>query len=280
MNSFFRGFSLIEMVIAVAIISIISGVVFHNYANFGGRSLLRVRLVELGEYVRLAQERSGFSEVFSQNVAVPTEGFQVVRVRVRGGYLKDFRLEQAPGSFAGDFSETSIFATGRDSTVPMTETVLPGTLEQHHVDVCFIDTNPASPQDRYVSKPLVIGTDLHCSTQSMLCSDPDPSVATYNAVQARRNNFDIHLSVEQPTREMSGNVIPVTVSGATETYLYKHAEPNGSDIDSGINGRVSDTYEGIRIVFISEAGYTRSLDVYRSGLVSFDPRIDSRVGCR
>ena len=262
------GFTLIEVLISIIIVVIIVGMVFINYGTFTSRSLLRVRSAELGEYVRFGQEWSGAAENFSKSAVLPSLGFQVVRVKVRKGMLKNFRLEKAPGAFTG-FVEGSNFALARDSVVQGSRQVVLEPSERYFIDVCFIDVD-ASPQ--YVRKKLVLESDAACATDSMLCSMPNPAAEGYDAVQTARNNFDLHLSIEQPSREVYANLVPVSVSRGVETYKYASVEPNG------VRKRVSDTYEGVRVVFITEKGYMRSVDVFQTGLVGFKAG-DSVVGC-
>ena len=263
-----KGFTLMEVIVSIAIMGIIIGTVFINYGTFTSRSLLRVRMAELGEYVRFAQESSGAAENFSKSAAVPTEGFQVVRLKVREGVLALFRLEKAPGAFTG-FVEGGNFALGRDAVVQDTRQVRLGSSEQYYVDVCFIDEE-GSP--RYTRKQLTVNSDTACTADSMLCSVPNPVAAGYNAAQTAQNNFDIHLSIEQPSREVHANVVPITISGDRETSQYENTEPNGA------SARMSAVYEGVRIVFITEKGHLRSIDVFRTGLIGFRAK-DSGNGC-
>ena len=260
------GFTLIEVLVSIAIMGIIVGMVFVNYASFTSHSLLRIRVSELGEYIRFAQERSGSAEAFSQNAVLSTQGFQVVRMRVRDGLLKDFRLEKASGPFTG-FAEGANFAIGRDSEVQGSLTVSLETTERYYIDVCFIDTDSAT---RYTREQLVLNGDTRCTSDSMLCSSPDPSANGYDVVKTARNNFDIHFSVEQPTREVHTNIMPVVGT----TYTYSATEPNGE------TKRISDTYEGVRVVFVATTGNiaTRSIDVYRTGLIS-TKATDAGDGC-
>ena len=262
------GFTLIEVLTSIAIMGIIVGMVFINYGTFTSRSLLRVRIAEMGEYVRFAQEKSGSAENFSKNAVLPTEGFQVVRVKVRNGMLTNIRLEKAPGAFTS-FAESTNFSEGRDSDVPGSRQVIIETAEKYFVDVCFIDEG-GSP--RYARKKLVVKGDTSCSSDSMLCSTPNPIGTGYDATQTTRNNFDIHFSVEQPSRAVHANVVPVTITGGTETYQYAGTEPNGA------SARISDKYEGVRIVFITEKGYLRSIDMFKTGLIGFKAK-DGDAGC-
>ncbi|MCY4577119.1 MAG: type II secretion system protein [Candidatus Kaiserbacteria bacterium] len=263
------GFTLIEVLISVAIMGIIIGIVFFNYGTFTSRSLVRVRATDLGEYIRFAQEQAGAAESFSTNTALPTEGFQVVRLKVREGVLKSVRLEKAPGAFTS-FTEGSNFALGRDSIVPGSRQVALETSERYFIDVCFIDEGN-SPQ--YTREQVTLQGDTGCATNSMLCNEPNPVVIGYSAAQIKRNNFDAHFSVEQPSREVHTNIIPVTVSGDKETYQYADTKPNGA------TSRMSEKYEGVRIVFITEEGYRQSIDVFQTGLVGFRAT-DSRDGCQ
>ena len=262
------GFTLIEMLATIAIVTILTGMVFLNYATFTSQSLQQTRITELGEYIRLAQELSGSAEIFSTNVSQPTQGFQVVRMKVRGGLLHNFRLEKAGGAFTS-FASGSNFALGRDSTVPGSQFIILEPSERYFVDVCFINTD-ASP--RYVRKKLVVNSDQSCASDSMLCTAPDPLAGGYDAVKTARNNFDVHFSVEQPTREVHANVVPITIVGNIETSVYGSTEPNGAA------KRISNVYEGVRVVFITTDGNKRSLDIFQTGLISFRPS-DSGAGC-
>ncbi len=257
-----------EVVVSIAIMGIIIGTVFINYGTFTSRSLLRVRIAEVGEYIRFAQESSGAAENLSRSAIVSAGGFQVVRLKVRNGVVDLFRLEKAPGVFTS-FAEGEVFALGRDSVVPDSRQVRLGSSEQYYVDVCFIDEEGAS---RYTRKQLTVNNDTACTADSMLCSVPNPTAAGYNAAQTAQNNFDIHLSIEQPSREVHANVVPVTISGNKETSQYKNTEPNGA------SARMSSVYEGVRIVFITEKGHLRSIDVFRTGLIGFRAK-DSGNGC-
>ena len=262
------GFTLIEVLVSIAIMGIIIGTVFINYGTFTSRSLLRVRMAELGEHIRFAQESSGAAENFSKSAIASTEGFQVVRLKVRKGMLELFRLEKAPGAFTS-FAEGGSFALGRDSVVREIQQVRLNSSERYYVDVCFIDED-GSP--RYTRKQLTINNDTACTADSMLCSVPNPLAAGYSAAQTAQNNFDIHLSVEQPSREVHTNVIPITISGNRETSQYENTEPNGA------SARMSTIYEGVRIVLITEKGHARSIDVFRTGLIGFRAK-DLGNGC-
>ena len=253
------GFTLIELVVTVAIIGFITGVAFINHGSFAGKSLLRVRVAELGEYIRLAQDLSGSAEILSSTSPLPSKGFQVVRLKVRDGLLKTFQIEKVPGSFT-KFDKNSNFGQ-MDTNLSESRTVTLDLKERYFVDVCFINTD-ASPQ--HTRKELILGGDQDCSTESMLCTSPDPLAADYNAEKTKLNNFDIHFSVEQPAREVHANVIPVLFPAGVETYKYQHVQPNGSfDL-------VSEKYEGVRVTLISKKGDKRGIDVYRTGLISFN----------
>ena len=255
-----RGFTLIELLVTISIIGVITSTAFLNYTNFGTKSLLRTRIAELGEYIRYAQDLSGSAEVFSsENGLDPNRGFQVVRVKVRDGLLETFRLEKKPGLF----EEFSNFEDAGEVDLPDSEFVTLEPSERYYVDVCFIDTDETQP---YVRESLTLNSDEECpSSSAMLCGSPDPTAGGYDADTVAQNNFDIHFSIEQPTREAHANVIPVDVSGSAEVYVYDGTAPNYS-----VQKRISDVYEGVRIIFITELGDRRSLDIYRTGLISFN----------
>ena len=138
----------------------------------------------------------------------------------------------------------------------------------YYLDACFIT---AGSTPTYTRTKLVLSGDTACTSSSMLCEEPDPTLPGYSADRTARNNFDIHLSIEQPTREVHANLLPVR-SGA---YVYGSVEPNRNNRR---DKRISDSYAGIRIVFITQEGVKRSIDVYRSGLVSLKSS-DTNDGC-
>ena len=259
------GFTLLEMLVTLSIIIIVVAVVLVNYTTFTSRSGLRIRAAEIAEFVRFAQERSASSELLdtSDTAELPTQGFQVARIQVRDGLLREFRIEKAAGAFHifADASDSALadkanFEAAGDAAVPKSRVTTIPFQEEYFVDVCFInsDTTPM-----YTRKTLEVGS-ADCTTPNpsyLLCSEPN--VADPEALIAvRDDNFDIHFSVEQPTREVHANILPL-LNGS---YQYTAVAPNGPD------KRHSDVYEGVRIVLISPSGLKRSVDIYRTGLVS------------
>lgn len=261
------GFTIIELIIVMAIIAIMTSFAFFDFTSFTSHSSVRTRTAELAEYLWYAQEHSSAGEVLSPSAVLPTRGFQVVRVEVREGVLHRFRLEKAPGVFQ-TFDGSSPFAVASNSTVPDNFSVMPRPQEEYYVDVCFI-TVGSTPS--YTRRKLELAGDTACNFVSMLCDEPDPSISGYSAKRTARNNFDIHFSVEQPTREVHTNLLPIERG----SYVYSSVEPNrGNRRDK----RVSDVYAGVRVVFISPEGVKRSVDVYQTGLVSVKSS-DNLDGC-
>ena len=121
------GFTLLEILVTIAVIIVITGTVIANYTNFTTRSSLRVRAAEIAEFVRLAQEQSLSTEVLSTTAVNETQGFQIVRVQVRDGILQSFRIEKAPGTFTGFSGVTgNNFADARRAEIPLDQiTTLP-----------------------------------------------------------------------------------------------------------------------------------------------------------
>ena len=264
-----KGFTLIEIVVSIIIIVSITTLIFNSYVSFTSRSGLRIRAVEIAEFLRLAQELSASSVPVSASESIAVnQGFQVVRLVVRDGLLKEVRLEEVQG----EFSEFAIATTQAPNAFHSAgEADLKGSKrldlqaqESYFVDFCFID----SGQTRvYTRVPLEIGSS-DCSEATptyALCSEPSDQLSD---AALERNEFAIHFSIEQPTREVHTNVFPFQ-GGA---YLYAQAEPNGHQL------RVSNRYEGIRVVVLTREGLKSSVDVFTSGFVSTSAA-DARDGC-
>ena len=255
------GFTLLEILVTIAVIIVITGTVIANYTNFTTRSSLRVRAAEIAEFIRLAQEQSLSTEVLSATAVNETQGFQIVRVQVRDGILQSFRIEKAPGTFTGFSGVTgNNFSDARRAEIPLDQITTLPPQEEYFFDTCFIDTN--NPTNMYKRISLANGS-VDCSDAEptyMLCKEPNPATG-FSESAAQRNNFDVHLSIEQPTREVHTNIFSVG-TGETYTYTDSSVRPNGP------NKRISDTYEGVRLVLITQSGLKKSIDIYRTGLIS------------
>ena len=158
MKRYSSGFTLLEMLVTMAVIIATISIVLVNYTSFTGRSGLRVRVAEVAEFVRFAQERSASTEPLTASAV--TEGFQVVRVRVRDGALHDVRQEKVAGSFsrfaAAVPAGTADFHAAAARTVAGSQVITPQPQEEYLVDVCFIDINtPAAP---YYRRALKVGS--------------------------------------------------------------------------------------------------------------------------
>ena len=256
-----RGFTVVEVLITLAIMGIVIGTVFSDYAGFADKSLQRVRVAELGEFIRYAQDLSSAGEIFSSDPNDPsTDGFQAIRIKVRKGQLETFQVENVSGSFT-TFDNTK-FDPHPDADLLGTDFITLGLSEDYFVDACFIDIDGTS---KYTRETLLPDSNGICIPQtSMLCESPDPTGIGYDAGRVTSNNFDIHFSIEQPSREVHANIFPVQIANdGTETYVYSEAVPNGPQ------SRISNTYEGIRVLLFTRSGTSRGLDVYNTGLISY-----------
>ena len=260
------GFTIIELAISVALIGVITSIALFSNADFSSKTVLSVRVQEMAEYIRFAQERSNSSEILSGD---SQEGYQVVRFTVRNGLLSGFQLEKVPGIDA-DGAETisneasSLFRGDNIIAPPSGEKVDLRHSEEYFVDACFIKTS--SGTEEFVREYLPVGvSDTNCSSQSMLCVAPNPENPGFSRDRFARNNFDIHFSIKQPTREIYSNIIPFH----NNTYAYYAAKPNGSgSVDNNTSGRISDSYTGIRVVFIEPGGLKKSIDIYSTGFIT------------
>ena len=267
------GFSLVEMIITVAIIGTLAGASLLSHSGFTSQSGLHLRASDVLEFVRYAQDRSSSSETLSAGSDLPTQGFQVVRLRVRNGRFSSLRLERVPGAFAGfsvdEVNSENNFDAARQGSVPGSLVSTAQPQEEFFVDLCFIDVDATQ---RYARRRIgVTGSgsdDSDCST-AILCASPDPSARGFSASDTEKNDFDVVFAVEQPAREVSMNAVAVDGLGR---YKYAYTEPNGPD------ALVSDTYEGVRVVFITSDGDKKSVDVYKTGLVSVSAD-DGDDGC-
>ena len=263
------GFTLIEIVVSIAIIVTITTLIFNSYVTFTSRSGLRVRAVEIAEFLRLAQEFSASSVPISASEAVAVErGFQIVRLVVRDGLLKEVRLEEAEGQFSefsvGTTTSPNAFHEAGGVALKGSRRIALQAQESYFIDACFIDTGITRT---YTRIPLAVGANDCSTTPSsyMLCEVP--LADSVDAVAIARNSFDVHFSIEQPTREIYANIIPV----GTER-LYAATEPNGHQL------RVSEHYEGIRVMLLTKDGLKSGVDVFTSGFVSTSAD-DIRDGC-
>ena len=184
------------------------------------------------------------------------------------------RLETVPGPFAG-FAVHAVgsennFDEARQGSVPGSLTSVAQPQGEFYTDLCFINIG-ATP--RYTRRKVGVtgqgSDDADCST-AVLCSEPNPAAAGYSASDTAANNFDVMFAVEQPTREVGGQRGGPLRRGIR--YKYTYTEPNGP------GSLVSDTYEGVRVVFITAAGKKKSVDVYKTGLISMNAS-DNGDGC-
>ena len=124
------GFTLIEILVTIAIIVIIIAILFSNYNTFTSRSLLRVRIGEVVSLVLLVQDRSAAGITKSSSSLGQQPRYQLVRITTRGGNLKSIGAEES----------VSLNFTMADDTDKLTGTnVETDFSEKFSIKVCQID---------------------------------------------------------------------------------------------------------------------------------------------
>ena len=262
-----RGFSLVELLLVVLLIGVLTALVLVNYSSFGSRSALVVRLTEIEDYVHFAQERSLSAEPLTIGGDTTTEGYQVLQLKVRHGVLDSFFLKKKVGR-SDSLTNLGENLTADDNATGVSEL---SSLENYFVDACFINLTEGAPV--YVRKALISTNDCTAENPTdpfpMLCAEQDPLSNTFDEDVVEKNDFDIILTIEQPTREVYANLIPMW---SEDTFSYANAQPAG-------NGGITDTeHKGFRLVLITPNGIKRSLDFYRLGLITTQSK-DSEDGC-
>ena len=94
------GFTLIEIIITIAIISIIISVLLVNYDTFSSRSVLRTRIADIQSYITLAQARStsGVLVKEHENLTKDSDIYQNIILHVENGQLIKIRSSEKIGN--------------------------------------------------------------------------------------------------------------------------------------------------------------------------------------
>lgn len=265
------GFTLVELVVTLAIVSSFSIGYLVTYDSFTSQSGLHLRASELLEYIQYAQDLSASSEILLPTAVLPTQGFQVVRLQVREGVFSAVRLEKVPGAFEEFATHTTAapnnFDEVRQEGVVGSLESRPQPGERFFVDLCYIRTG-GSLVRRNLGVTADGSQDASCS-DSILCHELNSSLSTYTNDKAEKANFDVVFAIEQPTREVS---VSATALDAVGDYAYAYTEPHGPDRIT------SNNYSGVRVVFSMPNGNRKSVDVYRTGLVSMGAS-NNKDGC-
>lgn len=251
-----KGFTLIELLVTIAIIVLITVFVFVNYGSFLTRSTLITRTAEVVEFLRYIQESSSSNS---------EKGYEILELNVSDGVLDKIWIREESGDFNAntlyDYNPDAIVGSGKtkydsigyENKIDLSET---GVTEVYYVDACYIDG------DSYVR----LGINDDSNNCDILCSAPD-------STNRGGEDFKINISIERPLREPHVNIVPV----------QKGSTPSGNSFLPGeviptSNERENDTYEGFRLVLSTEEGINRSIDIYKTGLIS-SRSSDTTDGC-
>ena len=246
-----KGFTLTELIVTTAIILILTSIVAIRYNVFVGQANIRVAVGELSSFILLAQEISNSSEVFEERNNI---GYQSVRIKVRDRILDSYQLEKHPGEYL---------------TVTNNRNVLtPGCVRGGNDNYCQIFGNVNQPVEG-INKKSIRSRDLFFTSfcflkdetryKPFIDNECDESSETF-IEWAHKDNFDIHIAIEQPTAEPFATVLPY-VSNRVLEYLR---------VPSLDSLEYNDEHRGIRLLFGLEDGiYTRYIDVLSTGVVSY-----------
>ena len=242
-----KGFTLTELIVTTAIILILTSIVAVRYNVFVGQANIRVAVGELSSFILLAQEISNSSEVFEEEKN--NIGYQSVRIKVRDRILDSYQLEKHPGEYLTIADECK----GND-------------------DYCECDGNDnycdifgnANQSVKGINKKSIRSQDLYFTSFCFLKdeffgnNECDESSITFTE-WAHKDNFDIHIAIEQPTAEPFATVLPYVLNKLSENLRV----PSLDSLE--YNG-----HRGIRLLFGLEDGiYTRYIDVLSTGVVSY-----------
>ena len=261
-----RGFTIVELIVTLAIIGIITGILFSNYNTFSTRSELKARGFDMVELIRFAQTRSEASF----GGTADDSRYEVFRLRVDNGLLTGYRLEQVPDAPSIILNKAWGSRLLKDRTTDIDINTLTRAPEQtlfevnsrsFKVYVCLLTgTNDTDnfPEKCLIGRAKDDVTDLALET------------------------FDLHISIAHPTREFLIAVLPrgdSTSAGFTKIeentgvfigesakreYYYDFANvvyPNIAPVTDG------EDYYGVRVYIQSDEDQVQSFDVISSGLV-------------
>ena len=86
MNTAQKGFTLIELMIVIAIIGILAAIAIPQYQNYIARSQFGEPLVLLGGIEDKAQEKIDLGKVFAASTGAPADASNVLGVQLTGTY--------------------------------------------------------------------------------------------------------------------------------------------------------------------------------------------------
>ena len=242
-----KGFTLTELIVTTAIILILTSIVAIRYNVFVGQANIRVAVGELSSFILLAQEISNSSEVFEGGNNI---GYQSVRIKVRDRILDSYQLEKHPGEYL-----TVTRKNKCESTMYC---------RCHGPDnYCKIFGN-ANQSVKGINKKSIRSQDLYFTS---FCFLKDESFGNNECKEssttfrewAHKDNFDIHIAIEQPTAEPFATVLPYVLNKVSENLRVP-----------SLHSLEYNEHRGIRLLFGLEDGiYTRYIDVLSTGVVSY-----------
>ena len=241
-----KGFTLTELIVTTAIILILTSIVAVRYNVFVGQANIRVAVGELSSFILLAQEIANSSEVFEGGNNI---GYQSVRIKVRDRILDSYQLEKHPGEY-----------------LTVTDECVPPTIDcecDGNDNYCKIFGNP-NQSVKGINKKSIRSQDLYFTSFCFLKDEPfgnnecDESSETF-IEWAHKDNFDIHIAIEQPTAEPFATVLPYVLNKVSENLRVP-----------SLDSLEYNEHRGIRLLFGLEDGiYTRYIDVLSTGVVSY-----------
>ena len=86
MNTAQKGFTLIELMIVIAIIGILAAIAIPQYQNYIARSQFGEPLVLLGGIEDKAQEKIDLGKIFAESTGAPADASNVLGVQLTGTY--------------------------------------------------------------------------------------------------------------------------------------------------------------------------------------------------
>ncbi len=237
------GFTLVELMITVAIITILLSVIVIGYRDFNSASSIKFRAFDIVENIRLAQASS--SAAF-----LTGDGYEFVGLKIREGRLEGYGIGRAQSytSFVQIFKEDNsideIFkhiSSYRGTSIQR---------ENYYVNHCFIYLEDGVTVDSLNEE----NGKNRCELNSSLETTIVPALKDY----------DVLISIQNPTEEPAVTIFPYT-EDQSDKYDYANIYPSGIRFDGsniGFRMLISDSEFG------GTGGRVVTIDMLHTGLVT------------
>ena len=240
------GFTLIEVIVTVAIIAVVSSLLVVNHNDFSSKSSLRVRAQDIVETIRLAQSISSSSFDVFEEVDVHS-------------------LEESISSLVGDLSQYSVVTIEVDEDSKLIRYKIDQTIRfSQFLDVnnenttislsdmgeeVLVEGNTKKTYTIPIDKKIIntpVPEDEQYITKYCFIGNPDCSRDEVSTDVDNYSDFStIRLFIQYPTEEVYGTVTDTTTIPT----------PSNS--------------QGIRLMLSSDGEDYRAFDIIKTGLIDF-----------